>query len=64
VEFALDDDLRRAILDGQRTRRLQNLSTKLNPTQGLALRKMKPILNQTLIHQWLAEGIHNELRLG
>jgi mannose-1-phosphate guanylyltransferase len=67
VELAPDDDLRLAILDGQRTRRLWNLSTKLDPAQVLALRKiatMKSIPNQTLIHQWLAQGIHNELRLG
>jgi hypothetical protein len=43
------------------------LSAKLDPAQVLALRKiatMKSIPNQTLIHQWLAQGIHNELRLG
>ena len=58
---------RLAILDGQWTRRLQNMSTKLNPTQVLALRKiatMKSIPYQTLIRQRLAEGIRKELRLG
>jgi hypothetical protein len=33
VEFALDDELRRAILKGERARRLQNLSIKLDAAQ-------------------------------
>jgi len=67
VEFALDEELRRAILKGQRARRLQNLSIKLDAAQIHALRKiatMKAIPYQTLIRQWLAEGIRRELRLG
>jgi hypothetical protein len=67
VEFALDDELRRSILKGERTRRLQNLSIKLDAAQIHALRKiatMKAIPYQTLIRQWLAEGIRRELRLG
>lgn len=67
VEFALDEELRRAILKGERTRRLQNLSIKLDASQIHALRKiatMKAIPYQTLIRQWLAEGIRKELRLG
>jgi hypothetical protein len=66
VEFALEPELRRQILAGQRTRRLQNLSIKLDPAQIQALRKiatMKSIPYQTLIRQWLAEGIRRELRL-
>ena len=66
VEFSLDEELRRAILKGVRTRRLQNLSIKLDATQIHALRKiatMKAIPYQTLIRQWLAEGIRKELRL-
>jgi predicted DNA binding CopG/RHH family protein len=46
---------------------LQNLSIKLDPAQIHALRKiatMKAIPYQTLIRQWLAEGIRRELRLG
>jgi predicted DNA binding CopG/RHH family protein len=67
VEFALDEELRRAILTGQRARRLQNLSIKLDAAQIHALRKiatMKAIPYQTLIRQWLAEGIRRELLLG
>jgi hypothetical protein len=67
VEFSLDDELRRAILKGERARRLQNLSIKLDAAQIHALRKiatMKAIPYQTLIRQWLAEGIRKELRLG
>jgi len=66
VEFALDEELRRQILAGQRTRRLQNVSIKLDPAQIQALRKiatMKSIPYQTLIRQWLAEGIRKELQL-
>lgn len=66
VEFALDEELRRRILGGERTRRLQNISIKLDPAQIQALRKiatMKSIPYQTLIRQWLAEAIRKELHL-
>ncbi len=66
VAFALNEALREQILRGKRTRRLQNLSIKLDPAQIQALRKiatMKSIPYQTLIRQWLAEGIVKELRL-
>jgi hypothetical protein len=66
VEFALDEELRRQILGGQRTRRLQNVSIKLDAAQIQALRKIattKAIPWQTLIRQWLAEGIRKELHL-
>ncbi len=66
VEFALEEELRRQILGGKRTRRLQNISIKLDPAQIQALRKiatMKSIPYQTLIRQWLAEGIRKELHL-
>ncbi|MBI1893632.1 MAG: hypothetical protein HYS14_05940 [Candidatus Rokubacteria bacterium] len=67
VEFALDEELRRQILKGNRARRLQNISIKLDPAQIQALRKiatMRSIPYQTLIRQWLAEGIRRELRVG
>ena len=67
VEFSLDEALHRAILKGERARRLQNLSIKLDAAQIQALRKiatMKAIPYQTLIRQWLAEGIRKEFRLG
>ncbi len=66
VEFALEEELRRQILRGRRTRRLQNISIKLDPAQIQALRKiatMKSIPYQTLIREWLAEGIRKELHL-
>jgi len=66
VEFVLDEELRAQILKGKRTRRLQNLSIKLDPAQIQALRKIatgKSIPYQTLIRQWLADGIRRELRL-
>jgi len=66
VEFALEEDLRAQILSGKRARRLENVSIKLDPTHVQALRKiatMKAIPYQTLIRQWLAEGIRRELHL-
>ena len=66
VEFALDEEPREQILRGKRTRRLQNISIKLDPAQIQALRKIattKAIPYQTLIRQWLAEKIRRELHL-
>ena len=66
VEFALEEELRAEILKGQRKRRLENVPVKLDPAQIQALRKiatMKSIPYQTLIRQWMAEGIRRELRL-
>ena len=65
VEFALEE-LRAEILKGQRRRLLENVSIKLDPAQIQALRKiatMKSIPYQTLIRQWMAEGIRRELHL-
>jgi len=66
VAFALDEELRAQIVSGKRARRLRNLSIKLDPPQIQALRKiatMRSIPYQTLIRQWLAEGIRKELHL-
>jgi hypothetical protein len=66
VEFSLEEELRRQILEGRRVRRLQNISRKLDPAQIQALKKiatMKSIPYQTLIRQWLAEAIRKELHL-
>jgi uncharacterized DUF497 family protein len=66
VEFTLNEELREQILKGKRLRRLQNISIKLDPAQIIALKKlatMKSIPYQTLIRQWLAEGIRKELRI-
>ena len=65
-KLALEDELRLQILRGARTRRLQNISLKPDPAQIQALRKiatMKSIPYQTLIRQWLADGIRTELQL-
>ncbi len=65
VRFALDEELRKRIKTGGGKRRLQNVSIKLDPAQVIALRKvatMKSVPYQTLIRQWLAEGIRRELR--
>ncbi len=65
VVFALDEELRNHIKTGQRKRRLQNVSIKLDPAQVVALRRiatMKSIPYQTLIRLWLADGIRRELR--
>ena len=66
MEFALDAELKAQILDGKRTRRLENVSIKLDRAQIQAVRKiatMKSIPYQTLIHHWLGEAIRHELRL-
>jgi predicted DNA binding CopG/RHH family protein len=63
VEVALEEELRRQILKGERGRRLQNISVKLDPVQIQAPRKiatMKSIPYQTLIRQWLADAIRRE----
>jgi hypothetical protein len=66
VEFALDAELKAQILTGKRTRRLENVSIKLDRAQIQAVRKiatMKSIPYQTLIRHWLGEAIRHELRL-
>lgn len=66
VEFALDEELRAQVLGGKRTRRLQNISIKLDPAQIQAVRKIattKSIPYQTLIRQWVAEAVRRELGL-
>jgi predicted DNA binding CopG/RHH family protein len=66
VEFALDEELSEQILQGKRIRRLKNISVKLDEAQIIALRKiatLKSIPYQTLIRQWLSEGIAKELHL-
>ncbi len=64
AEFALEPELRKQILQGERSRKLLNISIKLDPVQIVAVRKiatMKSIPYQTLIRQWLTEGIRREL---
>ncbi|MBP1597168.1 MAG: hypothetical protein H6Q05_2545 [Acidobacteria bacterium] len=40
MEFSLDEELRRQILEGRRSRRLQNISIKVDPAQIQALKKI------------------------
>ena len=66
VEFSLDEELRRQILSGKRTRRLQNISIKIDPIQIQAVKKiavMKSVPYQTLIRHWISECVRKELRL-
>ncbi len=66
VEFSLDEELRRQILSGRRTRRLQNTSIKIDPAQIQAVKKiavMKSVPYQTLIRHWLSECIRKELHI-
>ncbi len=66
VECSLEEELRRQILSGKRTRRLQNISIKIDPAQILAVKKiavMKSVPYQTLIRHWLSECIRKELRI-
>jgi predicted DNA binding CopG/RHH family protein len=66
VEFSLNEELRREILEGKRKRRLRNISIKIDPMQIQALKKiatMKSIPYQTLIRQWLSECIRKELHI-
>ena len=66
MEVSLVEELRQQILTGKRTRRLQNISIKLDPVQIQALRKIATVRSipyQTLIRQWLAEAIRNELHV-
>ncbi len=66
VELSLDVELRRQILSGKRTRRLQNISIKIDPAQIQAVKKiaiMKSVPYQTLIRHWLSECIRKELRI-
>ena len=66
VSFALDEELRRQIVRGGRARKLKNVTIKLDPAHVQALRKiatLRAVPYQTLIRQWLAEGIRRELKL-
>ncbi len=66
VEFALEEDLGEQILLGKRVRRLKNLSIKLDEVQIIAIRKVATLKStpyQTLIRQWLASRLREELKL-
>jgi len=64
IDLSLDSALRKDILSGKRRRRLKNVTIKMDPIQIQAVRKivtMKSIPYQTLIRQWIAQEIKNEL---
>lgn len=66
VELSLEDELKNQILNGERTRRMKNISIKLEPAQIQALKKIavkKSISYQTLIRAFIAEAIKKELRI-
>jgi len=67
VEFSLDDQLLRDILEKKRKRKLQNVTIKMDPLQVRTIRKLatiKSIPYQTMVRHWLSEKIRQELNLG
>jgi predicted DNA binding CopG/RHH family protein len=66
VEFSLDDELLRDILERKRKRKLQNVTIKMDPLQVHTIRKLatiKSIPYQTLVRHWLSDKIRQELNL-
>jgi len=66
VEFSLDEELLRDILEGKRKRKLQNVTIKMDPLQVHTIRKLatiKSIPYQTLVRHWLSDKIKQELNL-
>jgi predicted DNA binding CopG/RHH family protein len=66
VSISLDDDLREAILHKKRKRNLKNISIKMDPLFIVAIKKIatkKGIPYQTLLRQWIAEDIKDELKI-
>ncbi len=66
VEFSLDENLLRDILEKNRERKLQNVTIKMDPLQVQTIRKLattKSIPYQTLMRHWLSDKIRQELNL-
>ena len=66
VTLSLDEELRAAILTGERRHKLESITLKLDPIQVQAIKKlatMKSMPYQTLIRSWLAEDLKHELHL-
>jgi len=64
--LSLDEELRAAVVAGDRRHRLQSVTLKLDPVQVQAIKKlatMKSMPYQTLIRSWLAEDLKKELHL-
>jgi len=66
VALSLGEELRAAVMAGERRHKLQSVTLKLDPIQVQAIKKlatMKSMPYQTLIRTWLAEEIRKELHL-
>lgn len=66
VVLNLDEALRKDIVSGNRKRKLQNVSIKLDPLYLVSIKKVatrKGIPYQTLVRQWVAEKIRKELKI-
>jgi len=66
VEFALEEELRRQILGASGRAGSRTSPSSSTQLRSQALRKiatMKSIPYQTLIRQWLADGVRRELHL-
>lgn len=66
VTLSLSEELRAAVLAGERRHNLQSITLKLDPIQVQAIKKlatMKSMPYQTLIRTWLAEELKKELHL-
>ncbi len=66
VEFSLDDQLLRDILNKKRKRKLQNVTIKMDPLQVNTIRKLATIKSmpyQTLMRHWISDKIRQELNL-
>ena len=64
VNVTLDEGIRLDIISGKRKRKLKNITIKIDPLHVQAIKKlatMKSIPYQTLVRQWLAADIKNEL---
>ena len=67
LEFSLDEQLLRDILEKKRKRKLQNVTIKMDPLQVHTIRKLATIKSmsyQTLVRHWLSDKIRQELNLG
>ena len=66
VTLSLDEELRAAVLAGQRRHKLESITLKLDPIQVQAIKKlatMKSMPYQTLIRSWLAADLKEEMHL-
>ena len=66
VEFSLDDQLLREILNKKRKRKLQNVTIKMDPLQVNTIRKLatlKSMPYQTPMRHWISDKIRQELIL-